>query len=67
MKLIESEAGLVVPVMSACISAREGRWFVFEIPRGDTNGVSEDEVTLTSWLHAAQRRKKTEKRRGGYM
>ena len=45
VKLIESEAGLVVPVMSA--------------------GVGEDEVTLTSWLHAAQRRKKTEKRRGG--
>ena len=31
MKLIESEAGLVVPVMSACISAREGRWFVLKI------------------------------------
>ena len=25
-----------------------GRWFVFKTPRGDTNGVDEDEVTLTS-------------------
>ena len=30
--------------------------------------MGEDEVTLTSWLHAqAERTKKTEERRGGYM
>ena len=28
------------------------RWFVSNIPRGDTNGVGEDEVTVTSGLHA---------------
>ena len=31
---------------------REKRWFVLKIPRGDTNGVGEDEVTATSGLHA---------------
>ena len=28
------------------------RWFELNIPRGDTNGVGEDEVTVTSGLHA---------------
>jgi hypothetical protein len=27
------------------------RWFVSKIPRGDTNGVGEDEVTVTSGQH----------------
>ena len=39
-----------------------GRWFVLKIPRGDTNGVGEDEVTLTSWLHAQAERTKEQKR-----
>ena len=48
------------------------RWFVLKIPRGmtrgDTNGVGEDEVTVTSGLHAQaertkKQRNKTEKRK----
>ena len=31
-----------------------GRWFVLKIPRGDTNGVGEDEVTVTSGLQASE-------------
>ena len=46
----------------------ERRWFVFKILRGDTNGMGDDEVAATPALHAeAERTKKTEKRRGGYM
>ena len=34
-------------------------WFVLKIPRGDANGVGEDELTVTSGLHAqAERTKK---------
>ena len=42
---------------------REGR-VLLKIPRGDINGVGEDEVTVTSWLHAQAERanKQTEKR-----
>ena len=39
-------------------------WFVLKIPRGDANGVGEDELTVTSGLHAqAERTKKQAKRR----
>ena len=37
---------------------REG-WILLKIPRGDIDGVGEDEVTVTSGLHAqAERTKK---------
>ena len=44
------------------------RWFALKILRGDTNGVGEDEVTVTSGLHAQaeetkKQRNKTEKRK----
>ena len=45
--------------MEACVAQKSTsrsfnreRWFVLKIPRGDTNGVGEDEVTATSGLHA---------------
>ena len=41
-----------------------GSWFMLKIPRGDTNGLGEDEVTATSGLHAqADRTKKQTERR----
>ena len=33
-------------------SLRERRWFLLKIPRCDTNGVGETEVTVTLELHA---------------
>ena len=47
-----------------------GKWWVLwhgnlKIPRGDINGVGEDEVTVTSGLHAqAERTKKQRNKRG---
>ena len=43
-------------------------WFVLKIPRGDAHGVGEDELTVTSGLHAQaertkKQRNKTEKRK----
>ena len=35
-------------------SLEGGTWFELKIPRGDTNGVREDEVTVTSGLHRGQ-------------
>ena len=37
------------------------RWFALKILRGDTNGVGEDEVTVTSGLHALAEGTKTQK------
>ena len=45
---------------------REESWFILhvKIPRGDTNGVGADEVTVTSGVHAqAERTKKQTERR----
>ena len=54
------------------LQSEKRRWLVLKRPRGDTNGVGEDDVTVyhtvTSGQHAqAERAKKTEKRRGSYM
>ena len=38
------------------IYEREKRRIVFKIPRCDTNGVGENEVTVTSGLHAQAER-----------
>ena len=44
--------------------ARYGMAFYLKIPRGDRNGVGEDEVTVTSGLHAqVERTKKQTERR----
>ena len=41
----------------------QGEWWVLlKIPRGDINGVGEDEVTVTSGLHAQAERTKKQKR-----
>ena len=58
--------------MEACVAQKSTsrsfnreRWFVLKIPRGDTNGVGEYEVTVTSGLTHKQKeqRNRKEKRR----
>ena len=74
----KERGGSLQNVKGLSINQRQGdesekrRWLVLKRPRGDTNGVGEDDVTVyhtvTSGQHAqAERAKKTEKRRGSYM
>ena len=46
-------------------SEEDRRWFVLTIPRGDTVGVREDEVTVTSGLTHKQKEQRKQKRGGG--
>ena len=58
-------AGSASPFLGRERAAIEGEgWVLLKIPRGDMNGVGEDEVTVTSGLHAQAERtnKQTEER-----
>ena len=50
MCLIRRRGQRTASWLNSCL--REKRWFVLKIPRGDTNGVGEHEMTVTSGLHA---------------